>query len=46
MQKRLCRAIPLEMIGTMTVGGLRALAQEGGAGALPYQTEVRVLSVI
>ena len=31
LQKRLVRAIPLEMIGTMTVGGLRALAEEAGA---------------
>ena len=40
LQKRLVRAIPLEMIGTMTVGGLRALAEEAGAsgalGSIPW----------
>ena len=32
LQKRLCRPVPLEMIGAMTVGGLRALAEEAGQG--------------
>ena len=32
LQKKLCRAIPLETIGTLTVGGLRALAEEAGQG--------------
>ena len=32
LQKRLCRPITLESIGDMTIGGLRALAEEAGQG--------------
>ncbi len=35
LQKKLCRAIPLETIGALTVAGLRALAEEAGQGERP-----------
>ena len=31
MQKKLCRPVPLEMIGSLTVATLRELAAEAGA---------------
>ena len=33
MQKKLCRPVPLEMIGSLTVATLRELAAEVGGGA-------------
>jgi hypothetical protein len=32
LQQRLCRTVPLEAIGDMTVASLRALAEEAGQG--------------
>lgn len=48
MQKKLCRPVPLEMIGSLTVATLRELAAEAGAksgrpAAQAAPEEVRVL---
>ena len=46
MQKKLCRPIPLEMIGSLTVATLRELASEagskGGRSSAPPAEEVRL----
>ena len=36
LQQRLCRTVPLEAIGDMTVASLRALAEEAGQGELRH----------